>query len=173
MSNFYFLSFLVVFMLNSINVFGAAKVIAVVGQTQDASQYIRITNSPNSPNFSNTNKIKLQNPKEASKIYYHISSKELTPGSVEKRTINLPDLPKPIFIIGDDDFSMQWLDKYADALRKAGAIGFIVQLKDFDTYKSIKDKYRLNLFPKNGDALAKKFQVKHYPVLISKNLIEQ
>jgi len=113
------------------------------------------------------------NPGEAYKLYYHIESTKITSGTVKSRKASFPGLPKPIFIVGDDAVSLQWLDKYAEHLKKIDAVGFIVQLKDYEAYKVITDKYKLQLLPTNGDAFVKRFQIQHYPVLISSNLIEQ
>lgn len=129
----------------------------------DAAQYTE----------SDNNALQKINPKEAYESYYQINSKDLTPGKVKTSKTNIKNLPQPIFIIGDDEKSLSWLDKYCSKLQKINAMGFIVSLKNSDEYKEISSKYKLPLFPINGDELAKKFNLHHYPVLISEHEIEQ
>jgi integrating conjugative element protein (TIGR03765 family) len=153
-------------LLISINAFAFAKVIADVGTTIDAAPFINQLRGDEEP----PQKIK---PKTAYESYYTEQSKNLTIGKVKSQTINIKNLPQPIFIIGSDEKSLNWLDKYHSRLKKIKAIGFIVNLKNSDEYKKISGKYKLPLFPINGDAFADKFNIHHYPVLISQHRIEQ
>ncbi len=148
------------------NAFAFTKVIADVGNTIAASTYINQFQGNNSEQQKTT-------PKQAYESYYTAQSKELTPGKVKTQTVDIKNLPRPIFIIGSDRNSLNWLDKYHAQLKKINALGFVVNLKNSEEYKKISDKYKLPLFPINGDQLAEKFNIHHYPVLISKHRIEQ
>jgi integrating conjugative element protein (TIGR03765 family) len=157
--------FIALLIYNS-NAFAFAKIIADVGTTIDAAPFINQLRGDEKP----PQKIK---PKTAYESYYTEQSKNLTPGKVKSQTVNIKNLHQPIFIIGSDEKSLNWLDKYHSQLKKINAIGFIVNLKNPDEYKKISGKYKLPLFPINGDALADKFNIHHYPVLISQHRIEQ
>lgn len=160
-----YLTFFIAFAI-SINVFANTKVIAVLGPTINVAQYFKqLDGVPQT--------IQKTTPDEAYAKYYKINSKQLTPGKVAARDVNIKNLPQPIFIIGDDDKSLAWLDKYINNLKAINAIGFIVNLQSHEDYQAIVNKFHITLFPVNGDKMAQKFKVKHYPVLISKNRIEQ
>ena len=40
------------------------------------------------------------------------STPEMTVGRVEKRSVSLPYLPSPLFLVGADNISIQWLKKH-------------------------------------------------------------
>lgn len=99
---------------------------------------------------------------------------ELTVGRVQKRAINLPLLPNPIFLVGTDRTSLAWLTKHANALKKAGAKGFIVNSDSAENLQTIlRTADGIEMSPVSGSELAARFKINHYPVLITKNQIAQ
>ena len=101
------------------------------------------------------------------------TSKDLTIGPVKTRKIKAKSLIHPFFIVGTDKESMKWLRDYAPRLKALHAVGIVVNVKDNKSYEKLAKTYGLHLLPISGDALAKKFGIQHYPVLISQHLIEQ
>ena len=79
--------FLIPFLLLiSINAFAFAKVIADVGPTIDATPFINQMRGDKKPTQKITAKAAYEN-------YYTEQSKELTPGKVKARTVNIKNLP--------------------------------------------------------------------------------
>lgn len=97
----------------------------------------------------------------------------LSEGRVTTRSINVPSLSHPIFIVGTDKHSLSWLKRYHRKLIALHAIGVVVNVKSNVAYQHLIGITHLHLLPINADALAKRFGIHHYPVLISSHLIEQ
>lgn len=99
---------------------------------------------------------------------------ELSVGRVQARKVNLPYLPAPIFLIGTDKASLVWLNKHAKALKKAGAKGLVVNSDSPEALKTIiRAGQGVELTPTSGSELAKRFKLRHYPVLITRQQIAQ
>jgi len=87
--------------------------------------------------------------------------------------VNFKNLPRPMFVVGDNQDSYQWISKNLNAFNKINAIGLVVSANNLDALKQLKKAVGdLTLMPVNGDALSKKFGVSCYPVLISQHAIE-
>ena len=97
----------------------------------------------------------------------------LSEGKVATRSINVPTLSQSIFIVGTDKHSLNWLKRYHRKLTALHAIGVVVNVKSNAAYQHLVTTTHLHLLPINADALAKRFGIHHYPVLISHQLIEQ
>ncbi len=98
----------------------------------------------------------------------------MTPGT--QQTLNKPTISfiQPVFILGSDDLSKTWLKQNIEQLKSAHAIGFLVQAQnqtDIDEMKQLAEG--LLLIPASGNIFAQKLKLQHYPVLITKNGIEQ
>lgn len=103
-----------------------------------------------------------------------IRTPEMSPGTVEARAVNLPMIPAPFFIIGSDQRSKQWLVRYREKLVQLGAVGMLVQAETEQDLKDIADiALDLRVAPVNGAGVAKNLGLKHYPVLVSWQVIEQ
>lgn len=99
---------------------------------------------------------------------------EMTVGRVNARKVNLPYLPNPLFLIGTDKTSQAWLNKHANALKKAGAKGLIINSDSPNALKrTIQAGQGVQLSPASGTELAKRFKLRHYPVLITRQQIAQ
>ena len=87
--------------------------------------------------------------------------------------VNFQSLPRPLFVVGDNQDSYQWISKNLNALNKINAIGLVVSAGSLGSLKQIKKAVGdLTLMPVNGDALSKEFGIRCYPVLISQHAIE-
>src|SRR5690554_5019758 len=115
--------------------------------------------------------IRLQKPGEFSA--FPVTSK-LTPGVVQPQTISAHALVQPIFLIGYDKLSAQWLSERHNILKELNAIGLVVNVPSAQAMAELQAiAPNLILQPIPGDDLAKNIGVKHYPVLITKTSIEQ
>lgn len=123
---------------------------------------------------SETVKEAVKEPNQATFNIFPIETPLMSPGKTEARQIDLPQLPQPLFIIGSDELSKNWLKEHAAQLKKIKAIGFLIQAQnetDFEAVKNIADG--LAIIPLSGDQLATQWNINHYPVLISRKAIEQ
>ena len=102
-----------------------------------------------------------------------IQSIGLTPGAVQPRAIHRP-FSRPVFLIGADALSRQWLVEHRDRLKSMGAVGMLVQadtLEDLRRAAQLADG--LAILPASATDIAKALGIRHYPVLISSHGIEQ
>ncbi len=107
-------------------------------------------------------------------VIYPIHSTKLTPGKIIAQMPLYLNLKQPIFLVGNDDFSYQWLAKNAVQLQKIHAIGFLVEAQSEQDYQQIKNLIGdIPLIPLSADAFAVAWHLNHYPVLISSHEIEQ
>lgn len=142
----------------------APTIIYDSGKTKSIAQY--------------TDVIKLYNPKKVKPITVFnplpIVTPNLKAGFVKKRNINQPYLVNPIFIIGNDKMSMNWLVKNKELLRRIDAVGMLVNVDNRQELERIaKAAEGLKMIPAPAIDLAKQLNLTHYPVLISKQFIEQ
>ncbi len=105
---------------------------------------------------------------------FPVRSSHVSPGKVISRTAEFPYLHSPIFLMGYDPKSLAWLKASRTQLQAIGATGFVVSVESKEQFKEIKRIAKdLELVPVSGDGIAPFIGVKHYPVLVSKNAIEQ
>lgn len=157
---------LTLFSLVNTTVLADVNVLAKVGQTEPVSTYFgNMLHPKNSQSLNDSTK--------RPSVNFPIKTNLMTPGYVRERVIHISLLDRPIFIVGNDDLSKKWLKEYSHRLNQIHAVGFIVNTQGNRETKSIASKYHVALVPVNGDELSKRFNLKHYPVLISKNRIEQ
>lgn len=80
----------------------------------------------------------------------------------------------PIFIVGVDDVSVEWLRVNEPFLLKIGAKGIVTNVSTANAFSRLK-----NIFPAFAffavpvDEIAKEYQITHYPVLIDKKEVRQ
>ena len=102
-----------------------------------------------------------------------VRSVRLTPGVVTKRAIHAPGLT-PLFIVGNDARSRQWIRAHYEQLRTLGAAGIVVNVGSLDELNNLRRLApALLLSPSAGDDLAQRLDLAHYPVLITSTAIEQ
>jgi integrating conjugative element protein (TIGR03765 family) len=102
-----------------------------------------------------------------------IRSPGLTPGRVEPRDIKRPFV-RPFFLIGSDGISREWFATHRDRLAEIGAVGMLVEaetLDDLHAIAAIADG--LPILPASASDIAEALGLSHYPVLITKDGIEQ
>ncbi|MFK0270507.1 integrating conjugative element protein [Pseudomonas asiatica] len=102
-----------------------------------------------------------------------VRSARLSPGAVPLRTLSLPGMT-PLFLVGQDAASLQWLSRHAKALQDLGANGLAVEVDDAQALRRIQTAAPgLNIWPVSGDDIAERLELEHYPVLITPTGLEQ
>lgn len=103
-----------------------------------------------------------------------VRTSNLSPGTVVPKHHNIPHFQVPLFLIGSDTQSQNWLVQRRDELKQLNAVGLLVSVETDDELRkmhALADD--LWLFPGSGYDVAPELGLQHYPVLISKNSIEQ
>ncbi|APO83325.1 integrating conjugative element protein [Pseudomonas sp. GD03817] len=102
-----------------------------------------------------------------------VRSERLTPGTVPPRTLDLPAIT-PLFLVGHDLASLEWLSRHAQVLRDLGASGLAVEVTDVQALRRIQAAAPgVNIWPVSGDDIAERLELQHYPVLITTTGLEQ
>lgn len=102
-----------------------------------------------------------------------VRSARLSPGIVPPRALSLPSMT-PLFLVGQDAASLEWLSRHAQALQDLGANGLAVEVDDVQALRRIQmTAPKLNIWPVSGDDIAERLELQHYPVLITPTGLEQ
>ena len=102
-----------------------------------------------------------------------IRSPGLSLGVLQTRAISLP-LTRPVFLIGADAGSLRWLTDHHQQLVDIGAIGMLVQADTLDDLAAVAAAADgLSILPASASDIAAALQISAYPVLISRDRIEQ
>lgn len=102
-----------------------------------------------------------------------IRSSHLSPGQVTSRALNMPGL-RPFFLVGEDPQSLTWLRQRAAELQEMGAVGLAVDVTDTEGLMRIRAAApSITILPVNGNDIATRLQIEHYPVLITSTSLEQ
>lgn len=105
---------------------------------------------------------------------YPIQTPSMSPGAVQSRPVDYPSLPKPLFLIGTDELSRNWLREHRDRLIELDAVGLLIEVTSAEAFREVEQiADGLDLTPVSGSLLGTHLQLKHYPVLISRHRIEQ
>ncbi|CAD5759153.1 integrating conjugative element protein, family [Escherichia coli] len=102
-----------------------------------------------------------------------VGTPEMSPGEVTPRPLQLPGIGA-LFLVGDDAYSREWLQKNAAALRARHAAGMVVNVDDDNGLRTLRELAPgVAMAPASGSALARRLQLKHYPVLITDSGLSQ
>ncbi|TCV62198.1 integrating conjugative element protein [Pseudomonas fluorescens] len=102
-----------------------------------------------------------------------VKSSQLSPGKVISRQLKMPGL-KPFFLVGDDPRSLDWLRQRAGELKAIEAAGLAVEVADTNALSRIRAAAPgITILPVNGNDIAARLQLDHYPVLITATSLEQ
>ena len=153
----------VLLLLSSTNVLSEPKVLFDSGRTINANKYL-----------SSDQKALSTKPKPSITSLVTTTTPEMSVGKVVKRNVSLPYLPSPLFLIGTDAVSIQWVSNHRQALIKVGAVGLIVNsTSPSDLKHVINASEGLQVTPASGSELSKQLNLKHYPILITRTQIAQ
>ncbi|NRB78355.1 MAG: integrating conjugative element protein [Saccharospirillaceae bacterium] len=82
---------------------------------------------------------------------------------------DLPQIQRPIFIIGDNQASLEWLVNNKEELIRYGAEGVLTKVDTYESFQRIQElALPLRLQPVNADFLFHEFGVNGYPLLLTK-----
>ena len=102
-----------------------------------------------------------------------IESPGLSPGPIQPQAMKRP-FSRPFFLIGSDAFSRQWLSQHRDRLLEIGAVGMLVQAETVTDLEAIAQLGQgLQIMPASGSDIAEALGIPHYPVLVTRDGIEQ
>ncbi len=106
-------------------------------------------------------------------VYLPVRTPRMSPGKVVRRALGTAPLP-PMFLVGSDTYSQRWLTTHHDRLLELGATGLLVQAESLEDLQTIARLGRgLKITPVSANDVARQLGIKHYPVLISHEGIEQ
>ncbi|MDY7065500.1 hypothetical protein PsexTeo8_19360 [Pseudomonas extremaustralis] len=102
-----------------------------------------------------------------------VRSAHLSPGQITARALNMPGL-RPFFLVGEDPQSLAWLRQRATELQEMDAAGLAVEVADTEALARIRAAAPgITILPVNGNDIASRLQIEHYPVLITATSLEQ
>lgn len=102
-----------------------------------------------------------------------VKSPSLSPGTFENRVHNAVGL-QPVFLVGDDELSRQWLLRRGDVLRDIKAVGWVVNVQRMAALTELRVLGTgLDMVPAAADDLAQRLGIEHYPALVTATGIEQ
>ncbi len=103
-----------------------------------------------------------------------VVSERLSVGPVTPRALSLPPGTTPFFLIGTDPDSVRWLAQRRERLVELRAVGMVVNVATAEDLAALREQVPdLELRPIPGDDLAERFDLAHYPVLITPTRLEQ
>ncbi|EKS3673625.1 integrating conjugative element protein [Salmonella enterica] len=102
-----------------------------------------------------------------------VATPEMTPGRVEARSLALAGMT-PVFLVGDDALSRDWLAQRRADLLRMNATGLVVNVNDSATLRELQaGAPGLTLLPASASDIAHRLQLTHYPVLITDRGLSQ
>jgi integrating conjugative element protein (TIGR03765 family) len=146
------------------------------GKTQPLAAYLPTVKPPVQTAFEVSTTVTVLNAQRLQVLSQSIPviTPELTPGNVVPKTLSIPYLERPVFIIGADALSLQWLQRHRERLNTLHAVGLVVNVETAEQLAQLKQQAApLELVALSGSELAQQFGLSHYPVLISTARIEQ
>lgn len=102
-----------------------------------------------------------------------VTTPEMSPGPVSPQALELSGMP-PVFVVGDDSLSTQWLSRHAAELSQMRATGMVVSVKDASALSALRALApSADMVPVSGGDLARRLHLTHYPVLITDKGLSQ
>lgn len=96
-----------------------------------------------------------------------VSTPEMRAGKVASRALTLTGMT-PVFLVGDDALSREWLTLRHDELRRLHATGLVVNVSDKAALTELQQRVPgVTLLPASASDIARRLQLSHYPVLIT------
>lgn len=102
-----------------------------------------------------------------------VVSHRLTPGKVNPIALDLTGM-SPLFLVGTDKLSRQWLRQHYDVLLANQAVGLVVNVATLEELTELRQiAPKLPLLPTVADDLSRRLKLHHYPVLITETGVSQ
>ena len=103
-----------------------------------------------------------------------ITTPSMQPGKVTATPKALRYLQRPLFLVGADQASRDWLAGRREQLIRLGAVGLLVEAKDRQEIEAVLAIAEgLRLVPASAEGFAAELGLSHYPILLSKEGWEQ
>ena len=103
-----------------------------------------------------------------------ITSPSLQVGDVTTTQRQLRYLMQPLFLVGADTRSQQWLMSNKEKLQRMGAVGLLIQAESQDDVdRMFMAASGLRMIPASAESIANRLGLTHYPVLLSREGWEQ
>ena len=103
-----------------------------------------------------------------------ITTPSMQPGKATVTPKALRYLQRPLFLVGADQASKNWLAEKRELLVRIGAVGLLVEAKDRQEVEAVlKIAEGLRLVPASAESFATQLGLTHYPILLSKEGWEQ
>ncbi|ELC3431031.1 integrating conjugative element protein [Salmonella enterica] len=102
-----------------------------------------------------------------------VTTPEMQAGKVVSRELNLTGMT-PVFLVGDDALSREWLALRRDELKRRHAIGLVVNVSDKAALAELQQLIPgVTLLPASASEIARRLQLSYYPVLITSTGLAQ
>ncbi|HCI9941577.1 TPA: integrating conjugative element protein [Salmonella enterica subsp. enterica serovar Infantis] len=102
-----------------------------------------------------------------------VATPEMSAGKVVSRELHLAGMT-PVFLVGDDQLSREWLTLRLDELKRLHATGLVVNVGDKDAFTELQQLIPgVTLLPASASEIARRLQLNHYPVLITSTGLAQ
>jgi integrating conjugative element protein (TIGR03765 family) len=103
-----------------------------------------------------------------------ITTPSMQPGKVKATPKALRYLQRPLFLVGADQLSKDWLAEKREQLIRLGAVGLLVEAKNQQEIQAVLAIAEgLRLVPASAEGFATRLGLSHYPILLSKEGWEQ
>lgn len=163
---------IIAMLLAIIPVSEALTVIYDSGNTQPISQYL--PQRFEQENTKQSRQSTLVQKQKLSAYTLPITTPSLSPGVVTASPKALRYLQPPLFLVGSDSRSKNWLIEKREQLIQLGAVGLLIQAKDKkDVEAMLVLAQGLRLVPASAEGFAAELGLTHYPILLSHQGWEQ
>ncbi len=161
--------------------FQIPAIIATVGPTEPTTAYVDLWRERTQPPEFPDLKKALDEAGNVLNRYRSIRTNQLpvhtpnmTPGKEPARSFSIPSLPQPVCLVGTDEYSRHWIAHHRQRLLDLKAMCIVVEAPDRASLDGlVKTLGEIPWFAAPGTDIAKIHQLSHYPVLISREYIEQ
>jgi integrating conjugative element protein (TIGR03765 family) len=102
-------------------------------------------------------------------VTFPVRTPSMRPGALQQnQALKLQSwLPTPVFLVGTDDYSKQWMVRNRDFLARQKAAGIVIDADNLAAFRSIQQVGQgLPMAPSSAEDLARRLRLSVYPVLI-------
>ena len=98
---------------------------------------------------------------------------QIQAGVIKRHQLSIVNFSSPLFVIGDDAVSRDWLFKHAAQMKAMNALGFITNVDTKVRLQQLEEIAGFPLMPVNVDDLSELLQVSHYPFVFESGFVWQ